>query len=238
MLVHIDTDRTILGVAWTLYHEVLFYFMFALAIWHRITGFVLIAIWLLISAASMEMSDRTYPFAFFASPLHLLFAMGMGACWLTHKKRVKLPLLLASLGVATFLGTGATEVYERPWLTEDTRSLLYGIGSAMTIAGLATLEQEGRARTWRLLRLLGDASYSIYLTHYPLLSLLAKIFVATGAKNAIPALLSLILIVAATTLIGIMIHSAIEKPLLARIRKFLRPRPDSQTFQTAGFDSK
>lgn len=237
-LIHFDTDRTILGVAWTLYHEVLFYIIFALAIWHRAIGFAFMSIWLLTSAAGLTVSDRVYPLAFFASPLHLLFAMGMGACWLIHKNRVKFPYRLALTGIITFFSTGAVEVYDRAWLSEDTRSLLYGIGSAMAIAGLATLERQGRVRIWALPRLLGDASYSIYLTHYPLLSMLAKIFVLTGARNNIPPLLSLILIVATTVTIGIMVHLAIERPLLMRIRQYLRLRPEARILRVATFNSK
>lgn len=232
-LIHFDTDRTILGVAWTLYHEVLFYIIFALAIWHRKIGFAFMSIWLLTSAAGLTISERTYPLAFFASPLHLLFAMGMGACWLIHKNRVKYPYILASIGIITFFSTGAAEVYDREWLSEDMRSLLYGIGSAMAIAGLATLEQQGHVRIRALPRLLGDASYSIYLTHYLLLSMLAKIFVFTGARNHIPPLLSLILIVATTVAIGILVHLAIERPLLTRIRQHLRLRSEARILRVA-----
>jgi exopolysaccharide production protein ExoZ len=206
--------HTVLPVAWTLYHEILFYLVFAVAIFHRPTGFVAMALWLLASAASLLLSDRACTLTFFATPLHLLFAMGIGACWLVQTQNVKFPRLFAAAGVALFICTGAAEDVGTTNISADMLDMLYGIGSALSIAGFVTLEQQGRVRAPAVLRLLGDASYSTYLIHFPLLSLFAKIFVRLGAASAAPPLLSFVLIFGMVAAIGIAVHLYIEKPLL------------------------
>jgi exopolysaccharide production protein ExoZ len=112
-----------------------------------------------------------------------------------------------------FISTGGLEDLGFAKVLPDTFDMLYGIASALSIAGLVSLEQAGRLRAPAILRLLGDASYSTYLVHFPLLSLSAKVFVRLGA-TALPPLLSFILIFVIVAAIGVAVHLYAEKPLL------------------------
>jgi exopolysaccharide production protein ExoZ len=206
--------HTVLPVAWTLYHELLFYMVFAAAIFHRPAGIITMALWLMASAASLLVSDRTCPLMFFATPLHLLFAMGIGACWLVQSRNVKFPWLFAATGLTLFVCAGAAEDLGTTKISADMLDMLYGIGSALGIAGMVTLEQQGRVRAPPILRLLGDASYSTYLIHFPLLSLFAKLFVRLGAPTAVPPLMSFILIFGIVSTLGVAVHLHLEKTLL------------------------
>lgn len=218
LLVHVDPQmRSALAVAWTLYHEILFYAVFALAILNRTWGLTVLALWLLVSAASLFTSP-SFPLEYLASPLHLLFGMGMLACLLLKSTRLPYPAALAWMGMALFFATGMEESYGVVF-SNTTRNVLYGLGSAFALAGLVELERQGRLRVPGWLALMGDASYAIYLTHFTLLSLLAKLFIRFGAKDLLPDALCYILLPLLAVLMGVAIHRFVERPLLRWLRR-------------------
>lgn len=236
LLVYFDKELlSALAVAWTLYHEVLFYCLFSLAILHKRLGFLILGAWFLLSAASLAAGPMPFPLLFLASPVHLLFGMGMAACWAVSRGRVPVPGTLALLGVALFIGTGMEENY-LDLLSYDGRNLLYGAASAIILAGLVTLERQGRLHVPALLQLMGNASYSIYLTHFTALSMLAKIFVAAGAREAVPVWLSYIAMAALAVAAGIAVHLLIERPLLRRLGRSLGARPAAAGAAAGGAD--
>jgi peptidoglycan/LPS O-acetylase OafA/YrhL len=208
--------RTILAVAWTLYHEVLFYFIFGLIILNARIGLWVMGLWMAGSAVSLLSGPLTPVFDYYFDPLHLLFGMGMVVALTFRARDVPAPAALGIAGTTLFLAAGMEEVYVR-WLSGDARTLLYGLGSALALTGVITLERQGRLRAPRILQLTGDASYMIYLVHFPLLSLLAKIAVGTPALMAIPPIVSYLAMVVLVVGGGILAHLAVEKPLLARL---------------------
>jgi peptidoglycan/LPS O-acetylase OafA/YrhL len=218
LLVHFGADVTILYVAWTIYHEVLFYALFALLIFNRLTGTVAFVAWLLGSLAVLVMQPP-FPWEFWGSPLHLLFAMGMGAPWWLRRGRRRFAATTAVVGVLLFVGVGIDEDYFGI-LRGNQGKLLYGLGSALALAGLVSLEQAGRIRIQGVLRLIGDASYSIYLVHLPVLSLLAALHFQARIFAMLPATASFVVLAVLAVLAGIAVHLALELPLL----RLLNPR--------------
>ncbi len=232
LLVHFNYDYafSILPVAWTLYHEILFYVVFAVLIFSRRIGLALLAAWL---AASLVMLvpglvARFDPLflwmaLFYFSPMHILFALGMGVCWIIHRGRVPAPWLLAVGGALLFLATGLEFDYLQ-LLTPNVRTLLYGLGSALALAGAVELERQGRVAVPRFAQLVGDASYSIYLIHLPTLSILAKLLTRPGLKESIPIGLAYVLLPGLAIGTGILLHLWVEKPMLARLNALFSPK--------------
>ncbi len=213
-----------LPVAWTLHHEVLFYALFSVAIFSRRLGLAVLGVWLLTSAASLMMAPFAFPLLFIASPLHLLFAMGMLACVILRRGSVPAPALITLLGLAIFFGTGLGEVHGQ-WNAEDPRNLFYGLGSTLALIGLVDLERRGRLNVPAFLELMGDASYSIYLTHFTVLSLLAKLFIKCGAREHLPVMISFVALPLLTVLFGILVHLCVERPLLRALARGFKLRP-------------
>ncbi|MGO4127909.1 acyltransferase family protein [Inquilinus sp. YAF38] len=223
-LVYAD-GNTVVGVAWTLYHEILFYAAFAALIWNRTAGFLLFGAWGVGIVVFHAVSPDAPSFiGFLASPMNLLFPLGMLSA-VVYRSDVKLPAgTVALVGALVFLACGAAELaYGR----SKAGPLVYGLGSALLIVGLGRLEATARIRIPRLLVYLGAASYSIYLTHFPLLSLFAKIAVAAGLRS-VPDWLSFFLIGSVAVAVGCAFHAVIERPLLRWIgnaRKVSGPHP-------------
>jgi len=225
LLVHFNYDYafSILPVAWTLYHEILFYAVFSALIFNRRLGLALLAAWL---AGSLVMIDPTvvphfdqvllWMALYYFAPLHLLFAMGMAVCWLIHRGRVPAPWLCTIGGSLLFLAAGLEYDYLR-LLMPNVRTLLYGLGSALALAGAVELERQGRVAVPRFAQLAGDASYSIYLVHLPALSALAKLLSRPGIREHLPLAVAYALLPALAVGAGILLHLWVEKPLLARL---------------------
>jgi len=235
LLVHINgNEKSELAVAWTLYHEILFYCFFALAIFNKRLGIVMMAAWMGASAATLMAKPDSYSIEFLFSPLELLFGMGMIACLVTKNIRIPSPRVLVLVGIAIFTAIAMEEDYIW-WLSEIPRNLIYGFASALILIGIVQMEYQGHLKVPAPLLLMGNASYVTYLIHLTLLSFLAKMFIYMGAREALPALLSYFLISALAVCIGIAAHLWGERPLLRFLRTWfsnragrgvLLPQPD------------
>ena len=230
-LVHVFGSKTILTVAWTMFHEVAFYAIFAAMIFNFRAGAVVFAAWITVglmplAAPSLESADPST----LMSPLHCLFAMGVAAGWLATKQRIAAAPVVAALGVGIIAATAVADVRTDgasnhwPVLT-DWLALAYGAGSALLILGCVELERSGRLAMPRLPVFFGDASYSIYLVHDVTMSALAKLALASAGIVALPHLAIFCGLIALSTAAGVAYHLAVEKPLLRALRRVRWPAP-------------
>jgi exopolysaccharide production protein ExoZ len=97
----------------------------------------------------------------------------------------------------------------RHGLPDMNRSLLAGVASFLLLLDLMLFEREGRLRVPAWMNFLCDASYSIYLVHFPLLSLTARVcfFALNEPPFPLWALLTLQVLFAVAA--GISFHLAI-----------------------------
>ena len=170
-----------LTVAWTLQHEILFYGVFALFYYSGLLplGLFIWAIIILCGLAGL-------PFA----TINLEFLFGIGACML-YRLRLAHPawLLMAVVPVLLY-----------PFFPDR---LLIGAAFALLIAPIAQLEHYGYLKVPAWLILLGAASYSLYLIHYPV--------VAAVSRLGVPILPAGI---AASLLAGFAYHFFVERRVL------------------------
>jgi exopolysaccharide production protein ExoZ len=196
----VGTAPPILTVAWTLFHEILFYAIFGLMILNRGLGMIAMVIWFIGCVLG-----PTYVFA----PINLLFLFGMVAA-LVALRPEKVPALTCLLfGASGFMAVGVAE-----WLgwfepSDPPSTLLYGLTALLVVIGSVRLEQEGKMTIPRSTSFVGDASYSIYLVHYPVIVMGVKFW------GGMPEHLLFTVVVMAAALAGIALHLLIERPLLA-----------------------
>ena len=101
---------------------------------------------------------------------------------------------------------------------------MFGLGASLLILGFATLEREGRIGAPGWMIFLGDASYAIYLVHFSILAVAAKIAVRLAQHVALPPFAWFLFIAAIATIGGIVFHLAIERPLLRLLSAYERRR--------------
>jgi exopolysaccharide production protein ExoZ len=202
-----------LQVAWTLFYEVFFYALFLVLILSRRLGLALIALWgvaILFYGLVLGRSEM--------NPLNMwsmYFIVGMGAFLAYRRMPVRWgwPFLLA--GGALLAGAIATgQVPGRIVAAQHQPPLLLGLAIvfAILLAGATLIEKARPFAVPASLLLLGDASYSLYLVHSPVLSVFGA--VQGRAGFALPEPFLFLLASAIALVAGIAAHLLVEKPLL------------------------
>jgi exopolysaccharide production protein ExoZ len=196
-----------LSVAWTLIHEMIFYLFFLLSYFTR--HFVLLVAGWVAAIVLVWACDWVPPnplLGYFLAPINLELVAGMAAALVAHKLPLpSWPLLLffGVLGAAAFLLSGADES-ARVW---------FGFALVPLVLSLVMLEQQKLIPSIRTMLLLGNASYAIYLVHYPLVAAVVR---ATSPLQSWP--VSFLACLLAGVLAGLVYHWLIEKPGLTSRR--------------------
>ncbi len=209
----------VLGVAWSLEHEMLFYAAFALVILQRRLWPLLIGSAVLIVAFGQLTAPSSYMAEFLASPYHLEFLMGIGAAALLRRGAVPAPRTLAVGGALAFFATGMVEnAGLLPW-AGFVISMLFGMASTAVIGGVAAAESAGSLRIGRLGTLFGAASYSIYLVHTMGIGLGLRVGAMLGLYRLVPDWLMLALVSAIAVTAALLLYWFVERPMLTGLRR-------------------
>jgi exopolysaccharide production protein ExoZ len=216
LLVPLAGHDPILNVAWTLCREVMFYGLFALAIINRRAGLIAFAAWALLCLAMFN-QEPAYPLDALASTRNLQFLMGMAAAGCARHGLIgNSPRAVLGAGVALLAACIAGEWFYDV-LTFSEWTTAYGVAWTVLILGLVGIERQRGRTAPAPARRLGDASYSIYLVHVPVLSACAKTFAATGLIPVVPQIIAFALTVIIWVAAGLSLHKAVERPLLERL---------------------
>jgi peptidoglycan/LPS O-acetylase OafA/YrhL len=218
----------LLMVGWTLIHEMYFYLVFALLLYFSERRLVpLLALWAgaVVCANLLLPSSAGATLRLVAHPLTLEFIAGCLAALLIHRGGLCAGWLCLGVGIAAWLA-GYFLHFNLGHGLEPTvwaRFLLFGIPATLVVYGLVVLETGRRILLPAWTIHLGDASYSLYLSHVLVLGALARIgtgFAPAGDPALRPALLALLL--AAAMAFALACHRYIEQPLIRAARSVLR----------------
>ncbi len=200
---------------WTLDYEALFYVIFATALagprsWR---GRLVVGALIAVTAFGFLVAEPFYYLG--ANPMLLQFAAGV--CLGIAVENGLAPA--GWMGAAMILAALAwwTAVQVGGLFTELWRPLLWGVPAFLTVAGALGLELGPgaiRAPAWtaRAARVLGDASYAIYILHLPATALVAHTLGYGQPWLFLPAAM------AASIAAGLAGRAWVEKPLLTWLR--------------------
>jgi exopolysaccharide production protein ExoZ len=207
-------------VGWTLNYEMLFYLLFALCIWlgRRRSVFVMsgaLTILTVLALAGTFLKPKGLA-GYFTSPMLFEFALGMVAA-LFFGKLKRLPLA----GVV-FLGMiGLVWLLVPAEGLPENRVLRYGAPAFLLL--LVAIQESWSLMKW--LHRLGDISYSLYLSHFILLSAYAAVWAKLSLGTGLPSrglFMVCGLVVALTA--GYLCWLWVERPLTALARRLLHTR--------------
>ncbi len=234
------TFQPIVRRGWTLNYEMFFYALFALALLQparRGLIVLLSALVGLVFLGSLGMTDGCGSRAcglirFYQEPVVLYFAGGivLGAVRLFLEKRNWMPGIPFDNGLVVALAlTGAFAILI---LHSPSGSATHAVGAVicfLTTASCALLEDRAKQGRLRFVVLLvGEASYSIYLTHTFVTHPAAALWVSLSGGRGLVAFIALMLIGA--SLLGVLVFRFVEKPMLQALRKGvprLKARPSA-----------
>jgi len=200
-------------VTWTLSYELFFYVCFAILIlskrlWIIPVAILLISIWNMIVGNSFN--NKYYDFIF--SGYNLEFFFGFIIC--KYYEQFKLSNLIASLLLIIAIIIIVIFGFEISDFDYWQRVLVFGFPSGFILISLLNLEANATIIVPKFTILLGDASYVLYLIHFPMLLLLNKMPSILGSTlSATQTVFYNYVIGILILLVSILIHKMIEKPL-------------------------
>jgi exopolysaccharide production protein ExoZ len=214
----------VLGVAWTLEHEMLFYVAFGLAILSRRLGQFLLLGCMLLATLAIANPPSNWIARFLSSLYHLEFLLGIAAAMVVRRWCLPAPRGLACIGICAFLATGVAEDAGLIITSGPVSLLLFGTSSALTISGLAAAERLGVLAIGRIGIFLGAASYAIYLVHVPAIADSAWIAAWLGVIKLAPGWAVLLVAFTVAITAACVLHLYVERPLISAVRRrLLRP---------------
>ncbi|MBP7704552.1 MAG: acyltransferase [Caulobacter sp.] len=201
----------VLTPGWTLNYEAVFYVIFAgtllLPESRRLAGLTMALI--VVSLSGFVWREA---YQYLLNPLFLEFAAG--ACIGRMAQEKILPdrtigWVLLGAGLILLVILWQSRIDPALW-----RPMIWGAPAALVVAGAVSVEADGGWPRWRAFDLLGDSSYSLYLTHQLTIGAVVMTFGAWRAAFVPVAVL-------AAAGVGVAIYLLLEKPMLAFLRRRL-----------------
>ena len=214
----------LLGVAWTLQYEVVFYAAFAVLIISKQAGVALLAAWFAyVAAITLGVLHPVFPPSL-ASAYTLEFFFGMAVAFWLKRAVMPVPRNAMLLGILFLVmcavreDAGSLDGYGR------LARLAYGLPAAVLVLGLADPNVKLPGWVARPLGVLGTASYSIYLFQFVWIGAVWQGLRALGLDHALPCSAGVLVLAASAIAGGILLSVYVEYPLMRAVRSVLSAR--------------
>ena len=210
------------GVSWSLTNEMFFYILFILALlipskkFILLVLFVYLAFLLVLPAIPITSSNNSNGFTqLLLFPMNIEFLLGILVVFLLEKfpKTWCFPFLIMGAGCFIFSAVFYIKILQF-FNGEYVRVIMFGFPSFLIILSLVKYELAVNIKVNNLFLKLGDASYSIYLFHLPVVVAFFKLSVKLPITNH----LLLVLLSGGMLFVicyaGILVYKKIESPLI------------------------
>jgi len=204
---------------WTLYYEMFFYLLFTLTLAYtkKYQFYALNAVLLGAVFCGYIFNFSSPAGGVYTSPLLIEFLAGIYIChaWINNtvlsKNYAYVAIVLGIIGIAS----AYLLHLQLPRITQS------GLPATMIVFGAVSLESRGGIPKIRWLKMCGDASYAIYLTHYLAWLLMSIVVAKLGWQlNGVIYIVS----VFAAVIAGVVTHVLVEKPMARFLsRRFTPP---------------
>lgn len=201
----------ILPQAWTLHFEIIFYAIFAVLLAApRVLVLPALTLWACLIVAAWI---GYVPSISALAPYCLLFVAGCGVAMLAKRRLVFMPrvsALAGLLGWALAAALVAMGLIDRH--NQMIETIAFGLPSALLVYGVVGLDLKSQIRWPSSLVKLGDASFTLYLSHLTVLFVLGRWAVAADDLPRYAVWLAAA--VALPVHVAFLLHKYVEKPLL------------------------
>ncbi|SFU24814.1 acyltransferase family protein [Paraburkholderia aspalathi] len=207
--------QPVVGQGWTLNYEIFFYAALGcvLLVSPRHMLVRVAAVFAIFQFSAWCASGKSVVLGFYASPMMLEFVAGvvLAKLYLRHQ----LPpqwLLNCGIVLGAFLLT-RDQGFKAYFSSEWHRIAVWGVFSFILVAGLLRSESWWSSRAPRIMTFLGDASYSIYLSHVVAFSIFWKVLARLPVAHELPAAAVLVTLCLFATLFGSTLYWFVERGL-------------------------
>jgi len=218
-----DQIWPILIPGWTLNYEMFFYLLFGASLFisprWRLTALastflclVLLGQWVTSNNPLLITYTDTLILEFFAGiVIGVLYMRGIALSPVTSMTLMGAAVILL-IGFETFLPPGGVRI------------ITWGIPATLMVFATVNLDRAGKIPRINSLRLIGDASYSIYLSHILSIEIVESLWEITGwqTDSLITQLIFVAVCICISALVGITAFYMVEQPMLKGLRPLWR----------------
>jgi peptidoglycan/LPS O-acetylase OafA/YrhL len=222
--------RPVLGQGWTLNYEMVFYLVFGLALLFARGVWIIFGVLGTLTVLNIcgLISGAHNLFTFWSDPIVMYFLAGVAIGLLRARTRRGPSFAVASTATLAVLALAVLLLgvfYGKPIVIAVV--IPVAAVSAVAVAALAR-EDFGTSKMRRLAARVGDASYSIYLTHTFVIAPAAKLVVAKLFPE-LPISVFTLLMIPTTAIVGYGVFRFVERPLIRAWTRAFVKRPSTQT---------
>ena len=213
----------LLGIAWTLRFEMLFYVMFCLVILNR-AGAALMACWF-ITSAFCAVSGTSIGFLSdqFQSAYVFDFIFGMAVAYIAKEQLIRSSYVFLAAGALLFACSGTLENLHLLNGYANYARLAYGIPSALVILGIVALPRTSASSAPSILRTVGAGSYSLYLFQFIFIGAAWQFLLRSKLATITTPWAQFLILSGAAIAGGVIMSKMVEQPLI-RLCRFLISR--------------
>lgn len=203
---------------WTLNYEMFFYVIFAVLMYfqNRLRVSLILGVFLLVCLAGAGGEGVNSVLEFYANPIIFEFMFGIFIALLVRRGQV-VPLKVA---VPIFMVSAVALIGINIANMNFCRAIEFGVPAALIVYSLCCVELQAGGLQWRLLKSLGDASFSLYLTHVFTLVVCRVIFIRFIQYDSVwleVAFILLSLVLSSTVALGV--YQLFEKPTAVYLKR-------------------
>lgn len=208
-----------LKVAWTLFYEVQFYILFISFIYSRALGIIVFSIW---SALILLDLMGVAKFGHISSAWNIHFLLGMLAYVMYERMKANYGVSALIIGISLLLSLVYYQIVQGNDMKNLRSDLLViaAISFSFIVYAIASIEKQRSVRVASFWKLLGDASYSIYLIHSAAISATLIVIKKIGLMDYIPKEATFIALAISSTIAGLVCYLIVEKSIMANLGKF------------------
>jgi exopolysaccharide production protein ExoZ len=222
----------VVGQGWTLNYEMLFYVIFAFGVLGTRRAAVAVSSLALIGlvAAGRIFEPSSPVLAFWTDSIILEFIFGM-VLGLAYREGLRLSKWLS----AAVLVAGLALFYVNLGIFEIPRALAnglviprvvaYGVPAAVVVAGATLGDFSLRGAGWRMLAVVGDASYALYLFHAFPVRAMIQLFKWIGVDVDAHRFVCLVVTLGVAAVMATMIYYLFERPVTRALRSLIGQLP-------------
>jgi peptidoglycan/LPS O-acetylase OafA/YrhL len=216
-----------------------FYAIFALtlSIWYemRVVLCAIIMLGLVLLGLFIRLPDDVILY-FYSQSIMLDFVLGMilgvfrDQLSAAMRRMSVLPWLALSLGLCLLVAFSYLPVAPSAYAPPTNTLLTFGVPAALIVmAAIGFEDAKTHGQPWRLLQGIGNASYSIYLTHFFVIGALSA-FASRADLSPTPRTLLALMAIPLTAMVGIAVYRLFESPVMAMLaRRNPRTKPVLRT---------